>query len=1084
MKHRAHLLVLATALSSMPLLASPARAAEETFFIRGDADGSGVIDLSDAVRILSWLFLPAQPEMECIDAADANDDGDTDLVDAMVVLLHSFGGGPAPAFPYSECGADPTPDFLSCLGGGACEVELEPWEADLLAAAPGLDTKPPSGACIALPRPSISSSAAIARSFPNLSLTGIVGMYQKPGDSSRWYVIRRKGVIYSFSNSSSVTTKATVLDLQAKIPSPLPSEGGLLCMAFHPSFASNGQVYIFYNTTSATAALATHISRFVSSDGGATINPNSEVRLLSIDNANAFHIGGTLDFGPDGYLYIGFGESGVKNDAQNTSKLQGSILRINVNSGSPYSIPPDNPYASGGGRPEIYAKGIRQPWRWSFDRITGVLWEGDVGNASYEEVNRIEKGKNYGWPIREGAHCVTAGCSTTGLTDPLLEYTHADGNCVIGGYVYRGSAIPWLQGVYVFGDWGGGKIWALMPNGSGGYVKQLLAETGFDIISFGQGHDGEIYIIEGTQIHKLVPGAGGGTGGEFPALLSETPYVDAQDPSQPAPCMIPYDINVPFWSDGAEKERFFSIPDGTRIQIGSDGDWVFPIGTVFMKTFYLGQTIVETRLFMRHDDGAWAGYSYEWDAAGTDASLLPEEKNKLVGTTPWSFPSGSQCLSCHSEAAGRSLGPETAQMNKTFTYPSTGRTSNQILTYDAIGLFSASPGAPESLPVYPRPTDTAQPLAARARSYLHSNCSHCHRPEGPGRGPADFRYAISESEMGICNVPPTLGDLGVPGAMLLTPGDPGASVVHLRMVATDDHRMPPIGRNVIDWPGTDLVADWIASVTSCSGGATPQTVILDNDQPGTTAVGYWLLSGAPNPFGPNSIYSKQTTASYVYQPALAALGQYDVYLWWTQLSSRPAAVPVDIVHAGGTTTVTVNQQVNGGRWNLIGRWNFTAQPRITIRSIGGSTCADAVKLEPVGAPPPPPPSGEVILDNGAPGTKALSGGWSVSGATGYYGADSIYSKIAGSQYRYIVPLPSTGTYDVYAWWTEFSSRMTNVPIDITHSGGTARVTVNQQTNGGKWNLLGTWSFGTSGTVIINGNGPGSTCADAVRFVKR
>jgi mono/diheme cytochrome c family protein len=289
-------------------------------------------------------------------------------------------------------------------------------------------------------------------------------------------------------------------------------------------------------------------------------------------------------------------------------------------------------------------------------------------------------------------------------------------------------------------------------------------------------------------------------------------------------------------------------------------------------------------------------------------------------------------------------------MNRSQLYPSTGRTANQLVTLEHIGFFAAPLGArPEELPVLPDPKDPAQPLEARARAYLHANCSHCHRPEGGAIGLTDFRFGTLYEEMGICNIGPSAGDLGVPGARLLVPGNPQTSLLSLRMHAADGNRMPPIARNVVDAAGVELIDAWITSLTSC---VADDSIIVDNDEPGTHHIGNWGPSAAPNPYGASSVYSRNEDTSYTYDVTLPAAGTYDVYLWWTQWASRITAVPIDISHAAGTETITVNQQINGGRWNLAGRWSFGTTATVTIRSLGGggSTCADAVRFVPRPAP--------------------------------------------------------------------------------------------------------------------------------------
>jgi hypothetical protein len=302
-----------------------------------------------------------------------------------------------------------------------------------------------------------------------------------------------------------------------------------------------------------------------------------------------------------------------------------------------YTVPMDNPFVGvGAAKGEIWAYGLRNPWRWSFDRATGALWVGDVGEASWEEVDLVTRGGNYGWNTREGAHCYSpmVGCSTTGLIDPVIDYPHTDGIAVTGGYVYRGTAIPALVGTYIFGDYGNGTIWMLSGLDIGTPAKSVLVDAGFPISSFGEALDGELYVVDYSgKIWKLVPSSAKAP--VFPQELSQTGCVNVADATQPADGLIPYAINAPFWSDGADKERWVALPDGATIDVLPDGDLDLPIGSVVMKKFSVGGNAIETRLLMRHDDGVWAGYSYEWDADGKDATLL------LAGKEPWASSSRS-----------------------------------------------------------------------------------------------------------------------------------------------------------------------------------------------------------------------------------------------------------------------------------------------------------------------------------------------------------------------------------------------------------------------------------------------------------
>lgn len=347
----------------------------------------------------------------------------------------------------------------------------------------------------------LPSGITLARAFPNLGFNQPVLMLQAPGDASRMFVVEQAGTVRVLANSDSATASTVFINISDHVDSSAP-EAGLLGMAFDPDFASNGRVFLCYTRSgpNSTTPLVSVIARYTSSDGGATLNPNSEVVLLTQDQPFVNHNGGHIVFGPDGYLYVGLGDGGSSGDpqdnGQNTNTLLGKLLRIDVRGTTvPYGIPADNPFAAGGGRKEIYAYGLRNPWRFQFDRATGELWLADVGQYKWEEVDRITRSGNYGWDEREGAHCFepATGCRTSGLIDPVAEYDHTNGRCSItGGFVYRGSAIAALKGTYLYGDFCTGEIWGL-PS-AGGTAARLFA-GGINISSFGEDNAGEVYVV-------------------------------------------------------------------------------------------------------------------------------------------------------------------------------------------------------------------------------------------------------------------------------------------------------------------------------------------------------------------------------------------------------------------------------------------------------------------------------------------------------------------------------------------------------------------------------------------------------------
>ena len=317
------------------------------------------------------------------------------------------------------------------------------------------------------------------------------------------YVAERRGRLWAFTPDDPADGGRLLLDWGGKIRSG-GQEEGLLGLAFDPQFARNGHFYLHYSASGPRRSL---VARLTLRDG--RVADGSELILLEVAQPYANHNGGQLAFGPDGYLYIALGDGGAAGDpqhhGQNPATLLGAILRLDVSQATPqtpYRIPPDNPFAGlAGARGEIWAYGLRNPWRFSFDRPTGQLWAGDVGQNAWEEVDLIERGGNYGWAALEGNHCFrpAAGCITEGRIAPVAEYSLGGGVCsVIGGYVYRGPAIPALDGVYVYGDYCSGEIYGLRYDYAGQRITagpQTLAATGGRIMSFAEDYAGNLYAL-------------------------------------------------------------------------------------------------------------------------------------------------------------------------------------------------------------------------------------------------------------------------------------------------------------------------------------------------------------------------------------------------------------------------------------------------------------------------------------------------------------------------------------------------------------------------------------------------------------
>ena len=656
------------------------------------------------------------------------------------------------------------------------------------------------------------------------------------------------------------------------------SECGLLGMAFHPNYSNNGHVFLFYSLTIG-GVKHQRISRITLN------NPNSaspsadltseRVLIQQADDADN-HNGGDLHFGPDGYLYISLGDEGGQNDQYlNSQRIDkdffSGILRIDVDlegseiAGNPvatddnnlapnthtaivlhgglpaYEIPVDNPWVSATAfnginltpsavRTEFWAVGLRNPWRISFDPANGELWCGDVGGGAREEINVLARGGNYGWVYREGTIAGPVGGAPGGFTHlgPLYEYTRGagtyQGSSVTGGIIYRGNRVPSLTGAYIFADYVSGNIWSLVRNGSTPpTVNRVLGEGG--IVAFGRDpsngdvlmadlNDNMIRRIAVVTDTNIYPGTLGATG----------LFADLTDLS-PAPGLLPYQINLPFWSDYAIKRRWFAIPEAaSKMTWSRDGEWSFPNGQFWVKHFDMETTRgnpatrkrLETRLLVKNATGAY-GVSYRWNEAGTDATLVgdPGEEfdlslivNGAPQTQRWRIPSRSECMTCHTPQAGYALSTNTRQYNLHNIIH--GFSGNQIDVLREGGYFSNSPESSNLLPRHLRPEENTYPVEARVRSYLAVNCAYCHK-DGGTAAPSmwDGRHELTLEQTGLI-----LGNAsnngGNPLNKLVVPGDTTHSILLNRTAATNGFtRMPPLGSTVVDPAGVDLLIAWI-----------------------------------------------------------------------------------------------------------------------------------------------------------------------------------------------------------------------------------------------------------------------------------
>ena len=678
--------------------------------------------------------------------------------------------------------------------------------------------------------------------FEPLEITAAVG-------SPRLFVAERPGKVFSFLADQKTEKSDLLIDVKKTVYG----------LALHPKFASNGYFYVTYIVDPAKEQPnGTRVARYQAKGEPPIADPASEKVVFEWPNGG--HNGGCLRFGPDGYLYIATGDgSGVGDSLQTGQDLgtvSGKLLRIDVDrpdAGKGYGIPKDNPFVERkGARPEVYAYGLRQPWKYSFDRKTGDLWAGEVGQDLWEMVYKIEKGGNYGWSVREGSHPFRPERKKgpTPILDPIVEHTHTDFRSLTGGYVYRGERLKELTGAYIYGDFDTGRVWSFRHDGKKVSDHGELLASNLRIIAFAEANDGEVYVLDWVrgQVHRLVKAPKVTVTNTFPRRLSETGLFTSTKDLTPAPGLMPYSVNAQLYSDDATKERFLAIPGDGKIEIdgihypggpGAPKGWRFPNGTVAVKTFFLetekgnpaSRRRLETRLLHFQQlggneevgDQVWSGYTYVWNEEQTDAVLvdrLGQDRTFTIkdASAPggerkqtWHFPSRAECTLCHTMPAKYVLGLNTQQMNREADHG--GGRENQLARWERLGLFTKPlPSAPEKMARLADYTDAKQDVGARARAYLQANCAHCHMQWGGGNADFQLLFTLDLDKMGIVGVKPAHGDFGVKDPKILKPGRPEESMLYHRMKLTGLGRMPHVASSVVDEQGVRLMREWIASM--------------------------------------------------------------------------------------------------------------------------------------------------------------------------------------------------------------------------------------------------------------------------------
>lgn len=709
---------------------------------------------------------------------------------------------------------------------------------------------------------------AVTNAFGTLTFTAPVAITSPPGETNRLFIVEQGGRIAVITNLA-VPNRSVFLDVSSKIIGGVPSnEQGLLGLAFHPGYATNGFFYIYYvgNATTSAAANAPHdiLARYQVSPG----NPNqaqsaSEVRLIVQYDEASNHNGGDLHFGPDGYLYVSLGDEGGSNGQyNNTQRIDkdffSAFLRLDVDkrpgnlppnshpaSTANYSVPSDNPYVGATSfngntvnpanvRTEFWAVGMRNPYRYSFDSETGFLYCGDVGQGVYEEVDIIKRGGNYGWNYREGLHAgpTTAPGGFTSL-NPIQEYVHGAGSsqgyCVIGGVVYRGDRVEQLSGAYIFGDYVTGNIWMLRYDGTNTTPFQRIVAGELGVAAYGiDPRNGDVLMASQglNRIRRLIY-ATNFTGTAIPPTLADTGVFASPTALTPNAGIVPFDVNVGFWSDNAQKTRWFSVPATNQtIGFNADGNWTFPAGTVWIKHMELQLTNgvpgsmrrLETRLLIKNDaDFGIYGVTYRWGGSLTNATLVAEEGldetfviNDGSGglrSQVWHYPGRAECIICHTKVGGFALGFNTPQLNRDFNY--IGTPSNQIAALHLAGYFSGSVTNIHTLRALADSADASVSLEYRVRSYVAANCVQCHQP-GPGGVPAslwDARIETPGPLTGIINGA-LVDDGGNPNSRVIKPGSLANSTLFNRLLTLGPDHMPPLATSLINPQAVALLGAW------------------------------------------------------------------------------------------------------------------------------------------------------------------------------------------------------------------------------------------------------------------------------------
>jgi len=729
--------------------------------------------------------------------------------------------------------------------------------------------------------------------FPGLQFQKPTSIEEIPG-TKRILVTEMAGRVLSLEKRPDVGRAELMIDLSAVF---LPgSKGGAISLfdaEFDPNFTDNRFVYLCYVHPGQKGQ--TRVSRFrVGNLSPPSIDADSEQVVITWPAGG--HNGGCLEFGNDGMLYISTGDGSGPNPpdglttGQDVSDLLGSILRIDVRASTPdqpYVIPDDNPLRSvRGARPEIWAYGLRNPWKFGIDHVTGDVMVADNGWESWELIYRAQRGANCGWPVMEGRAALRTEVKVgpTPIQPPVKDHPHTEANSVIGGPVYRGSKLADLDGWFIYGDYITGTLWAVHREQDESYSHRTLVDTDLRIVAFMQGTEGELFVLDYDvtgQIYELLPATRPDLSAGFPRRLSETGLFRSVADCLPAAGIIPYTVRVPRWQDGATAERWVAIPGNAVIpsgalpdpaakasQVGEPGATLtqpaatpFPEGTVLVKHLSLPAgdgnkwKRIETQI-LHFDDGTWNPYSYLWDEDDRDGSLVdaigtsrqvpsqdPSGTQRPVDRT-WHINAVNECKLCHNAGPGYLLGfvPNQLLAKGAARKMPPGESVREFV---AMGVFDGVPdSANHDAMRLIDPSDTSQSLDARARSYLHVNCAMCHHPGGNAIVSFFLRRDLPFEQLNT-NKGTGIGTFGMAEARLVRPGDPYRSVLMYRISKLGYGRMPYIGSRLVDSSGVSLIEQWIRSLPM--GDAAVRSAPLTESSADAAALALFSQRDAANP---------------------------------------------------------------------------------------------------------------------------------------------------------------------------------------------------------------------------------------------